>query len=90
MSFTGRIHSEERTLVIDESSMLTLDQLSAPQTTPPTAPKPLLGYEHWVGCPPTEWTNNLGMRFRLIPPGRFAVVADDKGAHFAVIKMAPA
>jgi predicted enzyme related to lactoylglutathione lyase len=23
-----------------------------------------------------------------IPPGRFAVVADDKGAHFAVIKMA--
>jgi predicted enzyme related to lactoylglutathione lyase len=25
-----------------------------------------------------------------IPPGRFAVVADDRGAHFAVIKMAPA
>jgi uncharacterized protein len=25
-----------------------------------------------------------------IPPGRFAVVADDKGAAFAVIKMAPA
>ena len=27
--FSGRVHSEERTLVINESSMLTLDQLSA-------------------------------------------------------------
>ena len=24
-----------------------------------------------------------------IPPGRFSVISDDKGAHFAVIKLAP-
>jgi formylglycine-generating enzyme required for sulfatase activity len=55
----------------------------APEATPPDvidAPaKAVAAQKAWAEKlgKPVEWTNSLGMRFRLIPPGEYVMGADD-------------